>query len=55
VSGWIGNHQGRELVFVSHRLASKIVDINIALLVASHHHNFHSSHDSRSGIGAMSA
>ena len=49
----IGDHQRREMIRMRRRLRPEIIDIDIALLVASDHDHAHTGHMRARRIGAM--
>ena len=55
VGGGVGDHQGRQVVPVLGNFGHHIVDVDIAVVFARHHHNLHSRQHSARGIGAVCA
>ena len=54
VSTWIGNHERRQICLMLSNLRLDISNAYIAMLIAFDDDNFHASHDSTRGIGAVS-
>ena len=55
VRGRVGDHQSPKVLAVLLGLGTQIVDVDVAMLVASNHHHFHARHDSTRRVGAMGA
>ena len=55
VGGWVGNHQRCQLVGVFGHLGPQVVEVNVAVLTAAHHHDPHSDHGGGRRVGAVRA
>ena len=49
----IRDHQARQIIPVLRSLGAKVIDINVALVIAGHSDNFHARDDRAGGIGAV--
>ena len=54
VSAWIGDHERGQICLVFGNLRLDISNAHIAVLIAFDDDDFHASHDSTGGIGAVS-
>ena len=55
VGGWVGDHQGPKVLAVLLGLGAQVVDVDVAMLVASDHHHRHARHDGASRVGTVRA
>ena len=55
VGGRVGDHQGPEVFAVLLGLGAQVVDVDVAVLVASDHHHLHARHDGAGRVGAVRA
>ena len=55
VGGRVGDHQGPEVLAVLLGFGAQVVDVDVAVLVASDHHHLHARHDGAGWVGAVRA
>ena len=53
VGGGVGDHDGGEVVPVLLGLRPQVVQIDVAVVVALHHHDFHAGHHRAGRIGTV--
>ena len=53
VGGRVGDHQGRQVGAVLLDLGAQVVDVDVAVVVAGHHHDAHAGHHRGRRVGAV--
>src|SRR5438046_10098990 len=54
MSRWVCDHQRRQVVAIGLRFSSQILEVHVALPIASAWHHFHAGHDGAGWIGSVS-
>lgn len=53
VRGWVGDHEGCEVLLVQEGHGLQLLHVHVALLVSADGHDTHAGHDSAGRVGAV--